>query len=91
VDYEKAFDRVHWCRMMEFLAKIGVDERDKQMVQNLYMGQIAVVRITGEDSEPAKIGRGVRQGCPLSSLLFNIYIQALLNEALENSGDGVKV
>ena len=91
VDYEKAFDRVNWCKLMKVLGRIGVDDRDRQMIKNLYLGQTVVVRIDGEDSEPAKIGRGVRQGCPLSPLLFNIYIQELLNEALENSKDGVKV
>jgi len=49
------------------------------------------------------IGREVRHGCPLSPLyhrerskilsplLFNIYIQSFLDEALENKEDGVKV
>ena len=31
------------------------------------------------------------QGCPLSPLLFNIYIQQLIMEAMENVEDGVKV
>jgi len=53
------------------------------------MGQTTVVRIDGVDSEPGIIGRGVRQGCPLSPLLFNIYIQSLVDEALENKEEGV--
>ena len=35
VDYEKAFDRVHWPKLMEALAKIGVDYRDRKMIWNL--------------------------------------------------------
>jgi len=55
------------------------------------MGQTAVVRIGGVYSEPGIIGRGVRQPCPLLPLLFNIYMQSLVYEALENIEDGEKV
>ena len=44
VDYEKAFDRVHWPKLMEVLAKIGVDYRDRKMIWNLYMNQTASVK-----------------------------------------------
>jgi hypothetical protein len=91
VDYEKAFDRVDWKKLMSILRKLGVDYRDRRLIGNLYMGQSFKVRIDGEDSTPGIIGRGTRQGCPLSPLLFNIYIQALLNEALEDNTDGIKV
>jgi hypothetical protein len=50
-----------------------------------------VIRIDGKDSKAAKIGRGIRQVCPKSPQDFNIYIEALLNKALENQKDGVKV
>ena len=47
------------------------------------------MRIEEEDSEAGIIGRGTSQCCLLSPLLFNIYIQEVLNETLNNVPDGV--
>ncbi len=91
VDYEKAFDRVVWKKLLRALIRLGVDERDKRLIRNLYLNQVVRIRIEGENSEPGIIGRGVRQGCPLSPLLFNIYIEELIREALEKIDEGVKV
>jgi len=55
------------------------------------MQQSVVIRINSMQSEPCQLGRGVSQGCPLSPLLFNTYIQHLIEEALENVEDGMKV
>src|SRR6478609_9545926 len=74
VDFEKAFDRVNWETMMNVLQSIGVDWRDRRMISELYMNQKAVVRIAGGESDSGIIGRGVRQRCPLSPLLFSIYM-----------------
>src|SRR6218665_1407542 len=60
-------------------------------VTNLYLGQKVRIRIEGEYSEPWLIGRGVRLRCPLSPLLFNIYIEELIREALEDTEEGIKV
>src|ERR1700733_8676094 len=91
VDYEKAFDRVDWRKLMGALRRIGVDWRDRRLIRNLYLGQKMRIRIEGELSEPGKIGRGVRQGCPLSPILFNIYIEEIVREALEEVNEGIKV
>ena len=49
---------------------------------NLYMQHTAVVRTENRDSEPGEIGRGVRQGCLLSLLLFSIYKEMMMIEAM---------
>ncbi|PGH37471.1 MAG: hypothetical protein CRN43_21000, partial [Candidatus Nephrothrix sp. EaCA] len=91
VDYEKAFDRVDWKKLINALRRMGVDWRERRLIGNLYLGQKVRIRIEGEYSEPGLIGRGVRQGCPLSPLLFNIYIEELIREALEDTEEGIKV
>ena len=90
VDYEKAFDQVDWVKLMRALRRLGVGYRDSQLIGNLYMGQSFKVRVDGVDAKPGIIGRGTRQGCLLSPLLFNIYIQELMNEAVADSTVWVK-
>ena len=41
VDYEKAYDRVNWVKLLEVLKSIGVDWHDRRLIERLYMGQRA--------------------------------------------------
>src|SRR6478609_5432714 len=61
------------------------------MISELYMNQEAVVRIAGGEPDSDIIGRGVRQGCPLPPLLFSIYAEMMMKEALENVEEGITV
>jgi hypothetical protein len=91
VDFEKAFDRINWVMMLKILRNIGVDWRDRRLIMNLYMNQKAVVKIQQEFSDESEIGRGVRQGCCMSPLLFNIYAEAMMMEAMEGIEEGIKI
>jgi len=43
VDYEKAFDREDWTKLMTILNNIGVNWRDRKLIWNLYNKQVAYV------------------------------------------------
>ena len=55
------------------------------------MEQTAVVRIDSEVTEPCLIGKGVIQRCLISPVLFNIYAEAMMKEALHSLEEGVEV
>lgn len=39
VDFEKAFDRVNWIKMLGTLKKIGVDWKDRRLIAELHLNQ----------------------------------------------------
>ncbi|KAI5732155.1 hypothetical protein M8J77_022354 [Diaphorina citri] len=91
IDFEKAFDRVQHTKLVEILRKIKLDDKDIRIIANLYWQQKATVRTENRETEEVKIKRGVRQGCVLSPLLFNLYSEELFNEALEDSNEGISI
>jgi len=77
--------------MMEILNDIGVEWRDQKLLMNLYNKQSVFVRIGENLSESCMIGRGVRQGCTLSPLLYTIYDKAMMREALYEVECGIGI
>ena len=87
IDWQKAFDRVNWAKLMQILKRIGIDWRKRRLISKLYMEQKVKVRLDREERRSVQIGRGVRQGCCLSPILFNLYSECLTKEALDGLGD----
>jgi hypothetical protein len=91
VDFEKAFDHVDWVKMLQILRNVGVDWKDRRLIMNLYMQQKTVVKVRHVCSEESDMARGMRQGCCLSPLLFTVYAEAMMAEAMEGVQEGIKV
>src|SRR5438034_7886829 len=83
VDYQKAFDRVKHDKLRDVMVKAGIPELEMKLIIDLYWNQHASVGVEGEGSRSFSIRRGVRQGCIVSPILFNLYSEFMIREALE--------
>jgi hypothetical protein len=79
LDQEKAYDRVDWSYLTKCLCKLGFGPRWMHLIGVIYGKLRARVLINGFQSLAFDICQGVRQGDPLSPLLFNIAIEPLLS------------
>ena len=77
LDWEKAFDRVNWKLLFRIMSKMGFPVFIIDWVVILFKGIESTCMINGNVSLPFKIERGVRQGCPLSMLLYIIFQEPL--------------
>ena len=70
--------------MIERLSGIGVDGKDLRLIAKMYWDsqweQTGMVKIEGGITSEFKIKKGVRQGCVLSSSLFNLYTEQIFRE-----------
>ena len=71
---------VRITRNWKTLKEMGIPDHLTCLPRNLYLGQEATVR-TRHGTEWFKIGKGVRQGCILSSCLFNFYAEYIAQNA----------
>jgi len=58
---------------------VKIDYRDKIFIRELYKHQTISIK-TKERKRVATIRKGVRQGCKLPTLLFNMYIEQAIKE-----------
>ena len=86
LDIAKAFDSVRWDYLLTLMQRLGFPDRWREMIAQLLSTSCSRVLLNGIPTRPILHGRGLRQGDPLSPLLFVIAIdplQKLLNLATE--------
>ena len=84
LDWSKAFDKVNVEFLWQVMLKMGFSRDFIKIIKIFYMSRSSKCLVNGFLTEEFFIKRGVRQGCPLSMLLF-IISQEPLYSALENS------
>ena len=92
IDYAKAFDCVDHNKLWKILKEMGILDHLTYLLRNLYAGQEATVRTGHGTTHWFQIGKGVHQGCILSSCLFILYAEYIMrNTGLEEAQAGVKI
>lgn len=90
IDQEKAFDRVEHSYLWNALSAFGFSPNFICMIKALYCDIESILKVNGDLCAPFKVYRGVRQGCPLSGMLYSLAIEPLLVR-LRKDIVGVKV
>jgi hypothetical protein len=77
LDMMKAYDRVDWSFLRLVLLQIGLSLEATDWIMGCVRSANFSVLINGSPSRFFRISRGLRQGCPLSPLLFLIIVEGL--------------
>lgn len=77
LDAEKAFDNVSFQWLSLVMQKLGISVPFYHFIHSLYSAPSATVIVAGIQSNPIRLHKGTRQGCPLSPLHFNLAIEPL--------------
>ena len=84
IDLQKAYDTVDHTLPWQVLTRIGVPPQMIAVIRQIHDGMRACVRPDdGVCSDWFEVEQGLRQGCVLSPLLFNIFFAAVLNVILQ--------
>ena len=92
LDNEKAFDRIEQNYVLKVLDKYNFPSEFTSWIKILYKNISAKVIVYGTFTENINISRSIRQGCPLSMLLYILSLEPLIHSIQNNPKiDGLKI
>ena len=89
IDFKRAFDRVWHAVLWATMKKYNISTNLFQDIKNLYNKATSAVLFSIGDW--FRITVGVRQGCLLSPTLFNIFLERIMTDALEDHEGTVSI
>ena len=91
IDFKKAFDRVWHQALWATMHKFNIDQNLIALIQELYNHATSSVYLDGDIGEWFRTTVGVRQGCLLSPTLFNIFLERIMTDALDDHEPTVSI
>ena len=87
VDLKKAYDSVPRNALWTVLAKCGVPFTMLTIIRSFHDGMQAGVRVGSTVTDSFEVRNGLRQGCTMAPVLFNVYFNAMVGMWRGQSGE----
>jgi transcription initiation factor TFIIIB Brf1 subunit/transcription initiation factor TFIIB len=91
IDYEKAFDSVQRHILFDILKSRNIPDTLLKAIVDIHTQNKISIKFNSKSSKLAEINRGVRQGCPLSPTLFNIYLDGIITKWQKEDITGIQL
>ena len=91
IDLTKAFDTVNREALWVILGKLGCPAKFVKLIQLFHDNMTGEVLVDGEPSERFGISSGVKQGCVLAPVLFNLFFTQVLLHAMKDLEFGIYI
>jgi len=91
IDYEKAFDNIKRQILFNILKSRHIPDALLEAIVDIYTQNKILIKFNNKLSKPVEINKGVRQGCPLSPTLFNIYLDEIIATWQNQDITGIKL
>lgn len=89
IDLTKAFDTVNRNALWGVFAQMGIPPKIANILNSLHTGMLGIISVDGKLTDSFHISTGVKQGCMIAPILFIIYFDAMLQEALSGCAEGI--
>ena len=91
IDYEKAFDNIQRQILFNILKSRHTPDTLLMAIVDIYAQNKIWIKFNNKLWKPVEINKGVRQGCPLSPTLFNIYLDEIITKWQKQDITGIKL
>ena len=89
IDFKKAYDMVNRETLLENLKVYGIDGRMWDNISAIYKTVQYSIKIGDRTMDPISSNLGLKQGCPLSPILFNLYINNISDYLVPKPDDNI--
>jgi hypothetical protein len=86
INAEKAFDKIQHNFMIKALRNLGIEGKYLNIIKAIHDKPTANIILNGKKLKSHPLTSGMRQGCQLSPLLFNIVLEFLARAIRQEEG-----